>query len=127
MATPKGESSPETTAIPEGTEWETIPTGSLGNEWSFHDGPLVGHYLGSRVVETTKVDSGEAVAHQFAPLDNPDDIVFLWESHDLSALSGEMIRVGDLIRVSFLGERAFTSKDGQPRRIKQYKIEAAKR
>jgi hypothetical protein len=127
MAPQKG-TVPEPDAAADGVAWETIPTGSLGEEWNFeHDGPLIGNYIGSRKVETTKIESGEATAHQFAPLDRPDDLVFVWESKDLEALSGDLIRVGDLLRITFLGERAFTSADGQPRRIKTYKIEAAPR
>lgn len=112
----------------DGDEWETIPTGSLGEEWDFeHDGPLIGHYLGSRTVETRKLESGEATAHLFAPVRDPESVVFLWESADLrGAFDGDKIRMGDKVRVTYLGERAFTADNGQPRRIKQYRVEAAK-
>lgn len=132
MANPKREL--PATPSADGIEWETIPSGSLGEEWDFsHAGPLVGQYIGSREVETQKIESGSATAHQFAPLDAPESIVFLWESADLAGAfhvaedGTTLIRVGDIVRVTFLGERAFTSADGQPRRIKQYRVEAAKR
>lgn len=129
----KSRQTPAATEAADNGEWETINTGSIGEEWSFHDGPLIGHYLGARTVETPKLESGTATAHQFAPIDRPESIVFLWESADLAGAFAvgddgtSLIRVGDKIRVTFLGERAFTSADGQPRRIKQYRVEAAKR
>lgn len=111
---------------PPAQEWETIG-GSLGTEWDFRDGPLVGNYLGSQTVATRKTESGEAIAHRFAGADDPDSIVFVWESADLrSAFANDAIGLGDLCRISFLGEREFTSADGQPRRIKQYRVQRAK-
>lgn len=110
-------------------DWETVNTGSLGNEWDFErDGPLVGHFLGSRVIETTKTQSGEATALQFAPVANPDDIVFIWESADLGIFSDtdSIIRVGDLVRIAYLGRRQFTAADGTPRQIKQYRVQMPK-
>jgi hypothetical protein len=130
----KSRQTPAATEAADNDEWETIPTGSLGNEWDFdRDGALIGNYLGSRTVETAKLESGEATAHLFAPIGDPESVVFLWESADLAGafrVDGDgtsLIRVGDKVRVTFLGERAFTAANGQPRRIKQYRVEAAKR
>lgn len=120
---------PSATAALDDVDWETVNTGSLGNEWDFErDGPLVGNFLGSRVIETTKTQSGEATALQFAPAANPDDIVFVWESADLGIFSEDdsIIRVGDLVRIAYLGRRQFTAADGTPRQIKQYRVQMPK-
>lgn len=108
-------------------EWETIST-SIGEEWDFEqDGVLVGHFLGTKTVESTKVDSGEATAIQFAPLDNPDHVVFIWQSADLMMFSNDdRIRTGDLCKINFLGRRTFTGKDNKPRQIKNYSVQVAK-
>lgn len=133
MVSPKRQPADSSPAATDNDEWEAIPTGSLGEEWNFDHGPLIGFYLGSRTVQTPKVESGEATAHQFAPTDDANAIIFLWESADLAGafkVDGDgtsLIRVGDKVRVSYLGERAFTAADGKPRRIKQYRVEAAKR
>lgn len=128
MVNPKRETTPAPAGTDDGDEWETIPTGGLGDEWDFdRDGVLIGNYLGSREVETEKIESGKATAHLFAPVTDPDRIVFVWESAEIAtAFSGDLIRVGDKVRVTFLGIRQFTGKKG-PQQIKQYKVEAAKR
>lgn len=110
-------------------EWETVNTGSLGSEWDFdRDGALVGHFLGLRTIETTKTASGSATALQFAQATHPDNIVFVWESADLSVFSDteSIIRVGDLVRITYLGRRQFTAADGTPRQIKQYRVQLPK-
>lgn len=130
MVNPKRESQAAPTAVADdGDEWETIPTGSLGEEWDFErNGALVGNFIGSREVETQKIESGRATAYQFAPVADPDAIVFVWGSAEIeAAFTSDLIRVGDKVRITYLGERAFTAADGKPRRIKQYKVEAAKR
>lgn len=109
-------------------EWETVNTGSIGEEWDFtRDGPLVGNFLGLRTVETTKVESGEATAIQFAPIDRPDEIVFVWQSADLMAFSdSDMFTIGDRVRINFLGIKQFTGADGKPRQLKQYRVQVPK-
>lgn len=111
----------------ESDEWETVG-GSLGQEHDFRGGPLVGFYLGAQTVATRKVESGEATAHRFADINDPESIIFVWESADLrSAFTGtDAIALGDKVRIAFLGEREFTSDDGQPRRIKQYRVQRSK-
>lgn len=113
---------PETT---DSEQWETINSGSLGNEWDFdQDGPLVGYFLGTRTVPTTKVDSGEATAIQFSLRSDPDEIVFVWESSDLKIFSNtDMFRTGDLTKITYLGRRSFTGSDNKPRQIKQYRVQ----
>jgi len=133
---PKQTQADPTTTTDDSEEWQTLQTGSLGEEWDFRAGPLDGNYLGSRTVETEKVEAGFAVAHQFAPRSNPDAIVFLWESADLKGPFSELgdgtvlIRVGDRVRISYLGEREFTGQDAEgkpaPRRIKQYRVQVPK-
>lgn len=115
---------------PEGTEWEDIGKG-LGDEWDFEqDGTLIAHFIGSKEVETTKIESGKATALQFAPINEPDAIVFVWASSELSMfVTGEddRIRVGDLVKIQFLGIDQFKGADGKPRQIKRYRVQAAKR
>lgn len=111
-----------------GDEWETVNTGSIGEEWDFErDGPLTGNFLGLRTVETTKVESGEATAIQFAPISAPDEIVFVWMSADLKAFEdSDMFAVGDRVRISYLGRKQFTGEDGKPRQLKQYRVQVPK-
>ncbi len=112
----------------ESDEWETIG-GSLGTEWDFErDGALVGHYIGAQTVETRKLESGKATAHRFAYIDDPERIVFVWESADLRTAFGgtDAVALGDKVRITYHGERAFTADDGSPRRIKQYRVQRAK-
>lgn len=120
---PKGEEPQEVTNDPI-EEWDTIG-GGIGDEWDFdRDGALVGNFLGSRIVETTKVESGQATAYQFAPRVAPDTVVFVWGSYEIeSALSGDLVRVGDLVRISYLGTRQFTGQDGKPRVVKQFRVQ----
>ena len=135
MVNPKRQTTGADAAIDaDADEWENIPTGGLGEEWDFEQsGTLIGNYLGSRDVETPKVESGKATAHQIAPHDAPDTIVFVWESAELAGAfkvgddGTSLIRVGDRIRITFLGRRNFVGADGKPRQIKQFKIDAAKR
>lgn len=115
-------------------DWETINTGSLGDEWDFErNGPLIGYFTGTRVIETQKVDSGEATAILFSPYKHQDEQVFIWQSADLEIFSEpeSPILQGDLCKITFLGIRQFTgtNKDGkaEPRQIKQYKVQAQKR
>lgn len=118
----------------EDIQWDHIPTG-LGREWDFErDGALVGNYLGERRVETTKVESGEAFALEFALRSDPTDMVLVWKSSELAsafdkdmATGTTLIAIGDLVRITALGRDNFTGADGKPRQIKRYKVEAAKR
>lgn len=110
-------------------EWETIG-GSLGTEWNFErDGTLVGNFLGIVDKETNKVESGHAAAIQFAPEGDPDNVVFIWASSELSMFTGgegsDLVRVGDRVRITFLGRDQFTGDRG-PQQIKRYRVQAAK-
>lgn len=104
--------------------WETVNTGSLGDEWDFdRNGPLTGNFLGVREVTTAKTQTGKAIAIQFAPQANPDEVVFIWQSADLMAFTeDDRFIIGGLYRITFLGTRQFTAADG-PRIIKQYRIQ----
>jgi len=107
-------------------KWETLNSGSIGVEWDFDkEGPLTGYFTGTRDIETQKVESGKAVALLFAPRDHPDEQVFVWQSSDLSLFTEEMpmVRVGDLVKITFLGRKNFTAADGRPRQLKQYKVQ----
>lgn len=106
-------------------EWDTVNTGSIGEEWDFErDGPLTGNFLGLRTVETQKVESGEAIAIQFAPISDPDSVVFIWMSADLAAFEdGGMFAIGDRVRITYLGRKQFTGADGKPRQLKQYRVQ----
>lgn len=116
---------------PASVEWETIST-SLGDEWDFErDGALIAHFVGLVEKETNKIESGKATAVQFAPINDPDRVVFVWASADLQMFTGgdsaDLIRVGDLVKIQFLGRDQFTGADGSPRQIKRYRVQAAKR
>lgn len=120
------------TAAPVGDqseEWDDIRVG-LGEEWDFRDGPLVGNFLGTTTQEIEDKQTREqrtVNVHQFAPVDNPDVIVFLWGSSELdAAMASDLVRQGDKMRITFLGIDQFTSDDG-PRQIKRYRVQAAKR
>jgi hypothetical protein len=127
MARAKG----TTPATPAGDEWETVG-GSLGIEHDFSTGPLVGSYLGGTDVKTDKVKGGIATAHKFAADDDPESIIFVWESADLrNAFGADGIQQGDRVRIVYLGEREFSAVNedtgkNEPRRIKQYRVQRAK-
>jgi hypothetical protein len=124
----------DTSLVGEDTvEWETLSTGSLGQEWDFdRDGPLVGHFRGSRTVPTEKVESGEATAYLFSPVNAPDSEVFVWGSSEIAAAfaalpdGSTLIREGDLVRIAYLGRDQFTGADGKPRQIKRFKVQVPK-
>lgn len=113
-------------------EWETLELG-LGEQWDFdHDGPLTGHFLGTtqRNIEDKEThEIRETNVHQFAPLDAPDDIVFVWGSAQLdAAFASDFVRQGDIVRVHFLGVDQYTDKEtGKPRVVKRFRIQLAKR
>lgn len=113
-------------------QWEDIRSG-LGESWDLtKDGPLTGYYLGSQEQEIQDKQTGElrkTLAHQFAPHEQPDAVVFVWGSAQLDkALTGELIAVGDLVRLTFLGVDQYTDKvTGAPRMVKRYRVQAQKR
>lgn len=97
----------------------------LGEEWNFeHEGPLTGHYLGQAAQD---IDGRNQNVYQFAPLDNPDEVVFVWGSDQLDrAFASGDIRMGSLMRITFLGRDQFTDRDsGQPRQVKRYRVQVA--
>lgn len=117
----------------DGIEWENLPGGSLGDEWDFErDGALIAHFVGMQDVETQKVESGHATALQFAPVNDPDRIVFVWQSSELSQFSeGDdgfpLVRTGDIVKIQYLGRDQFSGTDGKPRQIKRYRVQVGKR
>lgn len=129
-ASQKRQSIPE----PDGVEWENLPGGGLGDEWDFErDGTLIGHFIGTQDVETQKVESGHATAVQFAPINEPDALVFVWASSELSQFTATdehdmpLVAVGSLVKIQYLGRDNFTGADGKPRQIKRYRVQSAKR
>lgn len=123
----------ETTPVAEDV-WERLP-GSLGEEWTFPGGaPLIGHFLGTQEVKSPKLvkpenPEGIARALEFALRSNPDEVVILWETADLRATfsDSDLVRQGDLVRITYLGERNFNdSKTNEPRRVKRYRVDAAR-
>lgn len=112
--------------------WDTISSG-LGQEWDWHDGPLVGNFLGTLETEVPDKNSDIPNAtrttnvHQFAPSDAPDETVFIWGSVNLDKdMANDAIQVGDLLRITYLGKDSFTGKDGKPRTANKYKVQAKK-
>lgn len=113
---------------PDTGKWETVG-GSLGEEWDFVNGPLIGNYLGHKTVETEKVDSGEATAYQFALASDPESVVFVWGSYAITdAFADGAIKLGDLVKITAQGTREFSAvneKTGknEPRIVKQYRVQ----
>lgn len=103
----------------------------LGEEWDFErDGPLTGNYIGTAVQELDdKQNKGrkrEQNVYQFAPTDNPDEVVFIWGSDQLDrAFASEDIQIGSLMRITYLGREQFTADDGTPRQVKRYRVQVA--
>lgn len=122
----------DTTAAPE-DEWERIALG-LGEEWDFHNGPLIGNYLGTTTVTAENKNprpgegsTREVPVHQFAPVDDPSGIVFLWGSSELdNAFNSDLVRIGDKVRINYLGKSEFNGQNG-PQNIKRYRVDLAKR
>lgn len=115
----------------ESDDWETVATG-LGREWDFdRDGALIGNFLGVQVVETTKVDSGEASAYLFRS--NAGEDVFVWGSSEIEKAFARtipdtdtpIIAIGDRVRVEFLGRESFTGAKG-PQQIKRFRVQIPK-
>lgn len=117
-------------------EWEDIRIG-LGDEWDFErDGPLVGRYVAtipdfvvpdmqSREPGATRTTN----VYQFEPDSDSTDtgLVFVWGSAQLdAAFQSEEVRIGDRMRLSYLGVDQFNSADG-PRTIKRYRVQVSKR
>lgn len=115
------------TSAPEARSWEDVGSG-LGEEWDFdRDGALIGNYLGSKTVETDKIETGEATAYQFAPERDPESVVFVWGSWQIAdAFAQDAIRIGDLCKITYLGiKQVGTGDDGKPRMVKRFRIQRA--
>lgn len=117
------------TASDESDEWETVQVG-LGREWDFdRDGSLIGNFLGTAVVETDKVESGEATAYLFSAHGDGED-VFVWGSAEIvkafartiPGTDDPLIATGDKVKISFLGRESFTGAKG-PQQIKRYRVQ----
>lgn len=117
---------------PSTDEWETINLG-LGEAWDLErNGPLEGHFLGTTTTEITDRRTGEkrrTNVHQFAPRNDPEAVVFVWGGAQLdAAFASDLVRQGDLLRVTFLGIDQYTDKDtGEPRTVKRYRLQMGKR
>lgn len=108
-------------------EWDTIPTG-MGTSYDVEvNGPLVGNYLGSTHKDITQSDGEvrDQIVHQFAPLDDPNQVLFIWGGYELDEAMSK-VQQGQKTRVIFAGRSQFKSKDGKPRQIKHYKVQTAK-
>lgn len=103
-------------------EWETVQTG-LGSAYDPEiKGPLVGDYIGS----TSKlINDRDQTVHQFAPVDDPSAVYFIWGGYELDEAMSNIDR-GTRCRVSFAGRDQFKAKDGKPRQIKHYKVQTKK-
>lgn len=107
--------------------WETIPTG-LGTSYDPEtNGPLVGNYIGSteKPIEQADGEVRDQLVHQFAPLDDPNAVLFLWGGYELDEAMSHVTQ-GQKVRVTFSGRSQFKAKDGKPRQIKHYKVQVAK-
>lgn len=107
-------------------EWETLG-GGLGEEWNFDNGPLTGYYVGTLPYHLNK-ENRDTLVHQFAVVNDPDTIVFLWGSYNLDTVLAdtEKVRVGDKFKISFLGTDSFRDANtNQPRTIKRYRIQTS--
>lgn len=115
--------------VAEAEEWEEIRTG-LGTEWDFVNGPLVGNYVGTTTqdIEDKRTQETRVVnVYQFAPEDDPSSLVFVWGSSELdAAMADDRIRIGDRMRIIFLGIEQFAGDDG-PRQIKRYRVQYSNR
>lgn len=109
-------------------EWETISTG-IGEEIPLAEGQsFVGNYLGTTSKELKDPDTESGVrdqsVHQFAPLNDPNEVLFLWGSYELDAGLSK-VQQGSKVKVTFTGYGRFNS-DAGPRQIKHYKVQVAK-
>lgn len=113
-------------ATADAPQWEDVRTG-LGDEWPIEDRPLDGNFLGMSTKELTGADGKERVQsiYQFAPMDAPDTIVFLWGSYQLDEAFREIER-GTRCRVTFNGIRQFKDDKGGPRQVKNYRVQIAR-
>jgi len=112
-------------------QWSDVRVGLGGEEWDFDTGPLVGHYLGSSAMDLPDTNNPgqkrEQSVHRFADVNDPDVVHVLWGSYQLDrALSDDAVSIGGLLRVTFQGTRQFKdSETGQPRTVKNYRVQVA--
>ncbi len=112
-------------------QWSDVRVGLGGEDWNFDAGPLVGHYLGSSVMDLPDSnrpgETREQAVHQFADTNDPDMVHVVWGSYQLDkALGDDAVSIGSLVRVTYQGKREFTdSKTGQPRSVRNYRVQVA--
>lgn len=124
----------DTTGVPTVTDqWETVAAG-LGEEWNFEaDGDLIGNYLGTTSIDVPDTNHpGEmrtSLVHQFAPRDDPSEIVFAWGSYSIDQAFGKdengnlLIPLGTLCRVIYKGKREIK---GGKQSLRHYIVQRAK-
>lgn len=111
--------------------FKTIAIG-LGDEWPIEHEPLSGNYLGSIITQVPDSNNPgqdrDTWVHQFAPLSAPEEVWFLWGSYTLDTAfvnddpERQLIRVGDLVRVTYQGKRGIK---GDKQQLRRYKVEVA--
>ncbi len=118
--------------------WQNVSAG-FGDQWDFEiDGPLIGHYIGSTETEVSDNNSPDPNAkrtswvHQFAPVSDPDTVVFVWGSYSLDAAfrgfdqdGNALIPLGTLVRVVYRGKKEMKGKGG--RTVNVYTVQVAGR
>lgn len=123
-------------AFDEDIKWQNVSAG-FGDQWDFEiDGPLIGNYLGS--VETGVPDGNspdptatrKSWVHQFAPISDPDSVVFAWGSYNLDAAfrgwdtdGNALIPLGTLVRIVWRGKKEMKGKGGKT--VNVYTVQVA--
>lgn len=111
-------------------EWETVQVG-LGKEHDLeHEGPIVGTFVEMRTLEVEDKQNG-GMRNANAYLIDTGEPRFIWAGYEIDQAfatgnDGRPIETGTRVRVEYLGESQFSSDTG-PRRIKNYRVQIAKR
>lgn len=108
------------------SEWEDIKVG-LGEEWDTQtDGPITGVFMGMETLEVPDTNHPgsmrETAAYRIEIATDPMPNRFVWGSYNLD-LAMKEIQVGDLVRITYIGENKFKGKDGQPQTVKTYRVQ----
>ncbi len=107
-------------------EWEEVQVG-IGDEWDFQKGDLVGTFLQARIIDLpeqsqTRQDDGtirdKATIFEFALDDPAGEVVFLWESYQISEGLKDATS-GSRIKIHYEGMQEIQN---GARRVKKYKF-----